>query len=243
MFKKISAVSLALVVLLCLSLTASAYTEQYVVDYNNCFSYEEIQELETYAESVENEYGCCVMLCVTDEAVSDGYAEEIYNDYTDNENGFVLVHSLDDNSYYYFVTDSAKSTFNADVYETLKNAYDSNDTYFDGAEDYYSTCVDVLESDGDVAVVPETNYNATGDGLADRKADTVKVIVICIAVGMAVGFLVMFAIASKNKSVRMQKNASVYTRQGSFIVTGNYDNFLYKNVDKTPKPKQNNNNK
>lgn len=62
-------------------------------------------------------------------------------------------------------------------------------------------------------------------------------IAICIIIGMAIGFIVMFSIASKNKSVRKQKNATVYTRPGSFVVTGSYDNFLYKNLEKTPKPK------
>lgn len=62
-------------------------------------------------------------------------------------------------------------------------------------------------------------------------------IAICIIIGMAIGFIVMFSVASKNKSVRKQKNATVYTRPGSFGVTGSYDTFLYKNVDKTPKSK------
>ena len=70
-----------------------------------------------------------------------------------------------------------------------------------------------------------------------------KTIIICIAVGMAMGFIINFAIASKNKSVRMQKNATVYTRNGSFMLTGQYDNFLYKNLEKTPKPKNDSNNK
>ena len=59
---------------------------------------------------------------------------------------------------------------------------------------------------------------------------------------MAMGFIIIFAIASKNKSVRMQKNATVYTRPGSMIITGSADNFLYNNVERKEKPKQENKN-
>jgi len=36
----------------------------------------------------------------------------------------------------------------------------------------------------------------------------------------------------------MQENATVYTRPGSMVITGSADNFLYKNLDRTEKPKQ-----
>ena len=64
---------------------------------------------------------------------------------------------------------------------------------------------------------------------------------ICLAVGIFLGFLIIKSIASKNISVKMQKNATVYTRNGSMTVTGRSDNFLYKEVDRRAKPKNNNN--
>lgn len=84
--------------------------------------------------------------------------------------------------------------------------------------------------------------NATIDEASDS-GHSVKTIVICVIAGMAIGFIINFSIASKNKSVRMQRNASVYTRPGSMILTGSADNFLYSNVERRAKPKQNNNNK
>lgn len=74
-----------------------------------------------------------------------------------------------------------------------------------------------------------------------QSAETVsgQRLIASLAVGYGMGFLVIWSIASKNKSVRMQENATVYTRPGSFVVTGRYDNFLYKKVDRTAKPKSN----
>ena len=61
---------------------------------------------------------------------------------------------------------------------------------------------------------------------------------VSLLIGLLVGFLIINSIASKNKSVKLQENATVYTRQGSMVITGSADNFLYKNLDRTEKPKQ-----
>lgn len=141
--------------------------------------------------------------------------------------------------YYYYVTDAAKSQFGTNELAELQDAYDSNDSYYGGIEDYYEFAENLLDS-GDTVILLDDESHATGDGLVDRTKNAAKVIVACIAIGMIAGFVIIFAIASKNKSVRMQKNATVYARPGSFVVMDSYDNFLYKKLDKTPKPKQNN---
>lgn len=56
--------------------------------------------------------------------------------------------------------------------------------------------------------------------------------------GYVIGFLIIWSIASKNKSVRMQANATEYTRQGSLVITGRSDNFLYTDTQRTAKPKR-----
>lgn len=61
---------------------------------------------------------------------------------------------------------------------------------------------------------------------------------VSLLIGLLVGFLIINGIASKNKSVKMQKNATVYTRPGSMVITGSADNFLYNNVERRAKPKQ-----
>ena len=122
----------------------------------------------------------------------------------------------------------------------MQDAYDSNNSYFGGIEDYYIVAENLLEQ-GDVVIHNDQETYITVDE-TDSSKSPVKTIILCIVIGMAMGFIIILAIASKNKSVRMQANATVYTRPGSFVVTGSYDNFLYKNLDKTPKPKQENKN-
>lgn len=97
-------------------------------------------------------------------------------------------------------------------------------------------------ADGEYLLQQENDGYVTDDEAVSDKSP-VKTIAICIVAGMAIGFIVNFSVASKNKSLRMQRNASVYTRPGSIIITGSADNFLYSNVERRAKPKQNNNNK
>lgn len=62
-----------------------------------------------------------------------------------------------------------------------------------------------------------------------------------VIAGFVLGFIIIGSIAAKNKSVRRQDNASVYTREGSMTVSDSADIFLYKNVECRAKPKQNDN--
>ena len=240
MIKKILTIFLIAVLCICSTISASAYTEQYVFDYENALSYDEVQELESTAEQIENEYGYCVMFCITDEETDENYAQNIYDTYTDNENGIIFVHNTESEMYHYYVTESASSTFD---FIEMQDAYDSSNSYFGGIEDFYTVAENSLSYDDAVLVDIETDTDTytTGSSTVSSKSP-VKTIILCIVVGMAMGFIIILAIASKNKSVRMQTNATVYTRPGSFVVTGSYDNFLYKNLDKTPKPKQENKN-
>lgn len=238
MIKKLLTIFLITAICICSSISVSAYTEQYVFDYENALSYDEVQELESTAEQIENEYGCCVMFCITDEETNENYAQNIYDTYTDNENGIIFVHNIESEMYYYYVTESAKSRIDL---TKMQDAYDSSNSYFGGIEEFYTVVENSLSYDDTEFKDTDADVYTTGDE-TDSSKSPVKTIILCIVAGMAMGFIVIFAIASKNKSVRMQKNATVYTRPGSFVVTGSYDNFLYKNLDKTPKPKQENKN-
>lgn len=231
MIKRLLTIFLVVAICIFTSISVSAYTDQYIFDYENALSYEELQELESTAEQIENEYGYCVMFCITDEETNGNYAQSIYDAYTDNENGIIFVHDTESERYNFYVTESASSTFD---FIKMQDAYDSNNSYFGGIVDFYTVVENSLSYDD-----TDTDVYTTGDE-TDSGKSPVKTIVLCIVVGMAMGFIIILAIASKNKSVRMQTNATVYTRPGSFVVTGSYDNFLYKNLDKTPKPKQEN---
>lgn len=67
-------------------------------------------------------------------------------------------------------------------------------------------------------------------------------ILIAVAIGFLVAFIVTGVMKSKLKSVRAENAAANYTREGSFNVTESKEIFLYKETKHTAKPKNNDNN-
>ena len=68
---------------------------------------------------------------------------------------------------------------------------------------------------------------------------TVEVILIAVAMGVLVGFLVAGALKSQLKTVRPQYAAANYVIDGSLNLTHSADIYLYSNVTRTPRPKNN----
>ncbi len=236
-------------VLLCLSFVvpASAYTYQYVSDYTGKLSYSELDELEAYAQKLESSYGVCVIFCMVNSIYNESaaeYASQIYNENTDNENGIILLYNDAEQICTFFVSGNADTYFNADSIEEMRNSFDANESYYGGAYDYYDLAKGCLENSSygvSYNTDTETVGAADSDSSSEEKGLPIIWLPVSIAIGMAAGALIINSIASKNKSVRMQKNATVYTRPGSMIITGSADNFLYSNTDRTEKAKENKN--
>lgn len=244
MTKKIFAILFAVLIGFMFVVSASADTYVHIADNANKLSGSEFEELENIAIKLENAYGVCVMVCIADETTGmydDAYAEWIYADYTDNENGVILLHNDSENTYGVFASGSAEEIFDDEAIAEMRDAYDSNDSYYGGVYDYYVLAEEYLEAAyyGDDGA----DNPAITTGEADEKDGVAFIwLPVSLGIGLLVGFLIINSIASKNKSVHMQKNATVYTRPGSMVITGSADNFLYSNVEKKEKPKQQNKN-
>ena len=60
-----------------------------------------------------------------------------------------------------------------------------------------------------------------------------------LLIGFIIALIIMFAVKSKLKSVKMQAGAKDYVRPGSMVVTASRDTFLYHTITRTAKPKNN----
>ena len=86
MTKKIIALLFAMLLCLSMMVSASAYTESYVVDNGNILNSSEISELNLQTQTIENKYGCAVMFCFTEDTEglsTTDFCEEYYDDFTD----------------------------------------------------------------------------------------------------------------------------------------------------------------
>jgi len=66
-----------------------------------------------------------------------------------------------------------------------------------------------------------------------------KGIIISLIIGFVIAFIVTASLKGQLKSVQMQADANVYTTPGSLNLTRSNDMFLYSNVTRTAKPKEN----
>lgn len=251
MTKKIFSIIIAALICVSFVFSASAHTQQYVIDYVDKLSSSEIEELNLFAEKLESAYGVAVLFCITEgtgDVTADEFTAETYNDYTDNENGIIIVHDDWNKTYSTFVSGDAEEILTDASVDSMIDAYDSNDSYYGGIYACYELAEEYLENgysggyvyDGEPVYAGESTESET-----EKEKDGVSIIwlPVSLLIGLLVGFLIINGIASKNKSVKMQENATVYTRPGSMIITGSADNFLYNNVERREKPKQTENQK
>ncbi|MBE6771533.1 MAG: TPM domain-containing protein [Ruminococcaceae bacterium] len=245
MTKKIFATLVAVIICFSAVISASAYTREYVIDYADKLASSEIEELDLFAEKLESAYGVSVLFCITEgtgDVTADEFSSGTYSDYTDNENGLIIVHDDWKKTYFSFVSGNADEYFSNAAIDSMIDAYDLNESYYGGIYACYELAEEYLEngySGGYVNDSEPLNNDTDAKGASEEK-DGVSIIwlPVSLLIGLLVGFLIINGIASKNKSVKMQKNATVYTRPGSMIITGSADNFLYNNIDRTEKPKQ-----
>ncbi len=245
MTKKIFAIIIAALICTSFVFSASAYTQQYVIDYADKLSSSEIEELDSFAEKLESAYGITVLFCITEgtgDVTADEFSSGTYGDYTDNENGIILVHDDWNKTFSVFTSGNADEYFSDAAVDSMIDAYDLNESYYGGIYACYELAEEYLENgySGGYVYDGEPLNNDTDTIGASEEKDGVSIIwlPVSLLIGLLVGFLIINGIASKNKSVKMQENATVYTRPGSMVITGSADNFLYNNVERREKPKQ-----
>ncbi len=245
MTKKIFAALIALIICFSAVISASAYTQEYVIDYADKLASSEIEELDLFAEKLESVYGITVLFCITEgtgDVTADEFSSGTYGDYTDNENGLIIVHDDWSNTYFSFISGNADEYFSDAAVDSMKDAYDLNESYYGGLYACYELAEKYLENGYSGGYVydgePLNNDTDTIGAIEEKDGVSIIWLPVSLLIGLLVGFLIINGIASKNKSVKMQENATVYTRPGSMVITGSADNFLYNNVERREKPKQ-----
>ena len=66
------------------------------------------------------------------------------------------------------------------------------------------------------------------------------VVLICVGIGLLIGLITVLVMRAQLKSVRPQNAAMSYVIPGSFHLRHSRDIFLYRNVTRTARPKNNN---
>lgn len=206
--------------------------EAYLLD-----SEESAQVLEAL-ETASTESNCNIVVITTLQGIPtatalNGYSSEYYtnNIFNQADTNYTVVLAVDMTSR---VADV--STFNPNSPQNLNQ--DELDTLWDsvkgdlGSDDYVKAFTNYAKKAAKIAgsVNPDGTLNKSAFPWLTR-------ILISLAIGFVISLIICIILKNQLKSVAMKANASDYIRPNSLNITGSRDNFLYSNVTKTAKPK------
>lgn len=213
-----------------------------LVDNAKLLSEDEYSQLKEHIDTVSEKYTFDVVI-VTEKSIGDKtpteYADDFfdYNGYGegDNHDGILFLLDMENRKWAIsttgagipYFTDYGQEKIMDDVKPYLSDGeyYDAFDTFVTMCDDYINTAI--TDEPYDVNNQPKTII------------PIYYIIFGGVGIGALVGFIVVLVMKSKLKSVRMQPLASSYVKSGSFKLTEHSDLFLYRNISKTAKPKDN----
>ena len=135
MKKRLLSLLLILALALSLSVAAMAAGESCIVDETGHISAEDMAVLQQLGETIREDTGAAVCVCITDETGPDlhSYAEQFWTERCGADEGIILVHNPAANMVSYAVYGDRLTALNDDEINELVGAYNSANSYFDGA--------------------------------------------------------------------------------------------------------------
>ena len=222
--KKLCTALLSLAMMLCLSLGAVA-SGDYVInestsDMGDFFSQEELDSLNARAEILWEDLGVAPYFVLVDD--TDGMTTGDYSEWYYLEHDFipvdaiVMIANIEAGETRVYADGSiCLDKLAVEDLNHMQDAYDENDTYGGGVWDYFTVVERCLGFDPGIALL------------------------IAVVAGVVAAVAVALILRGQLKSVRAQRGAADYTRPGSLYIRSSYENFLYRHVDRTAKPKDN----
>lgn len=243
-------ISLLLVLLMLGSLSFYAFatgTSPQLVERADLISDEEEAELLTELERVSD--ACTVQISVvTLPAISDDIAtvtEQFYDDgsygFGSDRAGAMLLVSMNPREYYVFCNGLAWEAIDPDeVCDAIYSDMAGGD-YADAFLGFARECESYLDAyiNGESSAAHPVNGEWDEDGSSDESFDLGSNLLIALVSGVVIALIYVLVLKGQLKSVGRQYAASSYVRPGSMHLTQSGDYFMYRNVTRTPKPKNN----
>ena len=211
-----------LTVILAFLLSISAYgmseSMPLVIDEADLITDSEEEELQEILSDISNRAKCQIIVYTVDSVGSSDiweYAKSYFHmcsfGYGEDKSGILLIMSTENRDYAIYTYGKAWEEFDSDALDHLEDEmlshFRKND-YYKGFLAYANVCEETLIYHFDIALN----------------------LLIAVAIGAVISFLILSAMKAKLKTVRPQRAASNYIRSGSFVLTKDYDIYLYRNI-------------
>ena len=249
---KLRSVALILITVIafCLFNTAPVFAEQIegfsndsarVQDSAELLTESEESELSAKLDEIRSRQNADIVIVTTNTLngqTARDYADDYYDyngfGYGENRDGVLLLISMEDNDWYISTmgfcitafTDAGIEYIGEQMQEDLSNGN------FSGAFNTYAELSD------DFLTQAKSDEPYDIDSLPKEPLSLIW-IPISIAVGIVLSLIIVGKMKSELKTVRSQAAANNYIKNGSLNITDSRDVFLYNNVTRTAKPKDN----
>ena len=219
------------------------YINDPVMDYADYLTEDQIDELNSRFADLRDQYGIDVAVNIdaeqwgdtAEEAADDTYDYYLYGN-GEARDGIMLYISKEPRNYQFTTCGSGMDIFTDNGIEYLKSTVQPELA----SDDYYEACVTFADS-------AEFLLQEAADGSPyDKSYKNTGLILRNIAIAIAAALILAFIIARiANKSkvaemntAREQVDAHGYVKPGSFMLQLSQDVFLYSNIDRRLKPKE-----
>ena len=225
--------TMLLVVMLCVSLTISAFAASGADIYDEAdllSTQEETQLAEKLSEIGEEFDAQIVVMTVTSTSGNiDSYIEDKFDSmnmgYGENRDGVLLLVCMESREYRILSNGYAGEAIGMDQIDAIGEAIVSDlsaGEYADAFTTFADQCAYYL-----------------GGYLNGFPFNVGKNLIAALIIGVVAGIAVALVLKKQLKSVRQQKQANVYTKSDSMQITTSRDLFLYREVSKTKKASTN----
>jgi uncharacterized protein len=201
----------------------------------------EAADLTKKLDEISEEYQCDVVVVTRDSLGGrniTSYADDYYDDngygYGSNKDGILFLISMSERKYWISTTGYAITVFTDAGLKYIKEQFQSDLNEGDYAK-AFTTFADYCDRFLGQAASGEP-YDVNN---MPREPLSIIWLFVAILIGFVIAFLITWVMKNNLKSVRRQLRADSYVNKGSFRLTGQKDLFLYSQVHRTPKPKEN----
>ena len=161
------------------------------------------------------------------------YADDFYDTHGYGADGVLLLVSMEERDWWISTIGYGITAFTDAGIEYLGEQFTPS-----LSDEYYAEAFDIFAQKCDEFITQAR----TGDpydthNLPKEPFDVVFNLIIALVIGFVVSLIATGIMRSKLKSVRSQDAAADYVRPGSMHVTHSRDFFLYRQVHRTPRPK------
>lgn len=232
--KKIVALILVLVLCACTAMPAFAVEEKApcVLDLAGLLTESEADALEAKLKAIADKFS--VQVVIVTMPTCDGedhgaYAKAFYQSagygLGENKDGILLLIDMDEENRGWYIYGKA---LGADAMTTTIIESVGEDMTPDLKDGNYAAAFDIFVSKCEERIDIAINGEPFDPGMS---------LIISLAIGIVLALIVTGIMKGKLKSVRAQRAAAKYVREGSMNLTESYEMFLYRTVERKEKPK------